>query len=102
GTMTGPRLRGLLEHWTRRPIERRAHRAMEVARVANFWTATHPDDPFTPELKARLPRLFRSDTEAALDAGQPGLARLFFRAYRQLRFSPPDPGLAARVRRSAP
>ena len=98
GAMTAPRLRGLLEQWTRRPIERRAQRAMDVARVANFWTVTHPDDPFTPELRGRLPRLFKSDTETALGNGQPALARLFFRAYRQLRFAPPDPDLAARVR----
>jgi hypothetical protein len=100
--MTAPRLRGVLEQWTRRPIERRAHRAMEIARAANFWTATHPDDPFTPELKARLPLLLKTDTETALAEGQPALARLFFHAYRQLRFSPADPVLGSRVRRAAP
>jgi hypothetical protein len=98
GGVTAARFRGMLEQWTRRPIARRAHRAIEIARAANFWTATHPDDPFSPELKARLPRLLRSDTETTLAAGQPVLARLFWRAYRQFRFSPPDPGLAARVR----
>jgi serine/threonine-protein kinase len=99
GAVTAARFRGTLEQWTRRPIARRAHRAIEVARAANFWTATHPDDPFSLELKARLPRILKSDTETALAAGQPVLARLFWRAYRQLRFSPPDPDLAARVRR---
>ena len=98
GGMTAARFRGLLEQWTRRPIARRAHRAIEIANAANFWTATHPDDPFSPELKARLPRLLKSDTETALAAGQPALARLFWRAYRELRFSSPDPDLAARVR----
>jgi hypothetical protein len=96
--VTAARFRGILEQWTRRPFGRRAHRAIEITRAANFWTATHPDDPFSPELKARLPRLLKSDTEAALAAGQPVLARLFWRAYRQFRFSPPDPDLAARVR----
>jgi hypothetical protein len=100
GAITEARFREFLDQWTRRPIERRAQRAMEIARVANFWTATHPDDPFSPELKGRLPRILKSDTEAALAAGQPALARLFHRAYRQLRSSPPDSDLADRVRRA--
>jgi serine/threonine protein kinase len=100
GAITAARFRGFLDQWTRRPIERRAQRAMEIARAANFWTATHPDDPFSPELKGRLPRILKSDTETALAAGQPALARLFYRAYRQLRFSPPDSDLAVRVRRA--
>jgi serine/threonine protein kinase len=102
GGVTAARFRANLEQWTRRPIARRAHRAMEVALAANFWTSTHPDDPYSPELKAQLPRILKSDTETALAAGQPVLARLFFRAYRQLRFSPPDPDLARRVRSAAP
>jgi hypothetical protein len=99
GGVTAARFRGMLEQWTRRPIARRAHRAIEIARAANFWTLAHPDDPFSPELKARIPGLLKSDTETALAAGQPVLARLFWRAYRQFRFSPTDPDLAARVRR---
>ena len=101
GAITAARFRGFLDQWTRRPIERRAQRAMEIARVANFWTATHPVDPFSSDLKGRLPRILKSDTETALAAGQPALARLFYRAYRQFRFSPPDPDLADRVRRAA-
>ena len=102
GALTAARLRRLLDQWSRRPFERRAHRAMDVARGANFWVAAHPDDPFTPELKRRLPGILKSDTEAALSAGQPALARLFYRAYRQFRFSPSDADLAERVRRVGP
>jgi len=40
----------------------------------------------------------KADAETALSAGQPGLARLAFRAYRQFRFSPSDADLARRVR----
>jgi hypothetical protein len=75
---------------------------LEIAHVANFWAATHRDDPFAPELKTRLPLMLKSDTEAALSGDQPALARLFWRAYRQLKFSSPDPELAERVRRASP
>jgi serine/threonine protein kinase len=102
GPVTAARFRKFLDQWARRPIERRARRAPEIARVANFWAATHPDDPFAPELKARLPGMLKFDTEAALSGNQPALARLFWRAYRQLNFSPPDPELAQRVRRAVP
>ncbi len=102
GPVSAARFRKFLDQWARRPIERRAHRALEIAHVANFWAATHPDDPFAPELKSRLPRMLKSDTEAALSGDQPALARLFWRAYRQLKFSLPDPDLAERVRRAVP
>lgn len=102
GAVSAARLRSFLDQWSRRPLERRARRAMEIARVANFWTTTHPDDPFSPELKSRLPLIFKSDTESALSGGQPALARVFYRAYRQLKFSPPDPELAELVRRAVP
>jgi hypothetical protein len=72
---------------------------VEIALAANFWIVTHPGDPYSPELKAQLPRILKADTETTLAAGQPALARLFFRAYRQFRFSPPDPDLAGRIRR---
>ena len=81
-------------------MERRARRALEIADAANFWAVTHPDDPYTPELKRSLVQALKSDTEAALSDRQPVLARLFYRAYRQLRFSPPDPDLARRIRRT--
>jgi len=86
--------------WSRRPVERRAHRAMEIAGAANFFAVTHPEDPYTAELKRWLPQALKSDTESALANGQPQLARLFYRAYRQLRFSPPDPDLARSVRQA--
>jgi serine/threonine protein kinase len=102
GGVPAARFRANLEQWASRPIARRAHRAVEIALAANFWIVTHPGDPYSPELKAQLPRILKSDTEIALATDQPVLARLFFRAYRQFRFSPPDPDLAGRVRRAAP
>jgi eukaryotic-like serine/threonine-protein kinase len=99
GGVPAARFRANLEQWASRPIARRAHRAVEIALAANFWIVTHPDDPYSPELKAQLPRILKADTETTLAAGQPALARLFFRAYRQFRFSPPDPDLAGRIRR---
>ncbi len=100
GTLTAAKLKKFLELWSRRPVERRARRALEIANAANFWAVTHPDDPYTPELKRSLVQTLKSDTEAALSDRQPALARLFYRAYRQLRFSPPDPDLARRIRRT--
>jgi hypothetical protein len=98
GAVTAAKLKRFLLVWSRRPVERRAHRAMEIAGAANFWAVTHPDDPYTPELKRWLPQTLKSETKSALANGQPVLARLFYRAYRQLRFSPPDPDLARSVR----
>ncbi len=100
GVLTAPKLKRFLDQWSGRPAERRARRAMEVANAANFWTVTHPDDSYTLELKRWLPQRLKSDTEAALADRQPVLARLFYRAYRQLKFSPPDPDLARRIRQT--
>jgi hypothetical protein len=100
GTVTAPKLKSFLDRWSTEPIERKARRALEVANVSNFWAITHPDDPFTQELKVSLPRMLREGTEAALDEGKPGLARLFHGAYRLFRFSPADPDLARRVRQA--
>jgi eukaryotic-like serine/threonine-protein kinase len=100
GALTAVKLKRHLDLWSRRPIERRALRALEVANAVNFWTVTHPDDPYTLELKRSLPRTLKSDTETALAERQPALARLFYRAYRQLRFSPPDPDLTRRIRQA--
>jgi serine/threonine protein kinase len=102
GTVTAAKLKGFLDRWNTAPIERKARRALEVANVSNFWAITHPDDPFTQELKVSVPRLLRDGTEAALADGKPGLARLFHGAYRLFRFSPPDPDLARRVRQASP
>jgi serine/threonine-protein kinase len=100
GTLTPEKIRRFLRLWETRPIERRATRAMEVANAANFWVTTHPDDPFTPELKRDLPRMMKAQTVAAIDNHQPVYARMFHQAYRQLKFSPLDPELAQRVRQA--
>lgn len=98
GVLTPEKVRGLLRLWETRPVERRARRAMEIAGAANFWVATHPNDPFTAELKRDLPGMLKAQTEAAIENRQPAFARMFHQAYRQLRFSPLDPDLARRVR----
>ena len=100
GTLTEVKLKRFLDQWSRRPVERRADRAMEVVNIANFWTATHPDNSYTLELRRWLPQTLKSDTETALAGRQPVLARLFYRAYRQLKFWPPDPDLARRIRQA--
>jgi serine/threonine protein kinase len=100
GVVTAAKLRNFFQQWSRRPVERRARRAMDIANAANFWVATHPEDSYTQELKRWLPQTLKSDTQAALANRQPLLARLFYRAYRQLRFSPPDPDLARSIRQS--
>ncbi len=97
GVLTPQKIRRVLDQWTSRPIDRRAHRAMEVANMANTWVAAHPDDPFTADLKQWLPRTLKRDTEAALGTAEPFLAMLFYRAYRQLDFAPDDADLARRV-----
>jgi tRNA A-37 threonylcarbamoyl transferase component Bud32 len=98
GIVTEAKLRRFIRVWENQPVARRAHHALDIAGTANFWVATHPNDSFTAELKASLPQTLRAQTEAALDNGQPVLARLFHNAYRQFHFSPPDPDLAQRVR----
>jgi hypothetical protein len=102
GTVTAAKLKGFLDRWNSASIERKARRALEVANVSNFWAITHPDDPFTQELKVSVPRMLREGTETALADAKPGLARLFHGAYRLFRFSPPDPDLARRVRQASP
>ena len=100
GVLTEAKLRNFIRVWKTRPIERRARRSLEVASIANFWAASHPGDAFTEELKQTLPQALRAATEEALENGKPGLARLFHNAYRQFRFSSPDPELARRVRQA--
>ncbi|HSP93878.1 MAG TPA: hypothetical protein VLU06_04955, partial [Thermoanaerobaculia bacterium] len=102
GVITAAKLKRFLQQWSGRPLERRARRASDVADAANFWAVTHPDDSYTAELKRWLPQALKSDTETALGNRQPVLARLSYRAYRQLKFSPPDPDLARSVRQAAP
>jgi len=100
GVLTEEKFKNFFRAWKNRPAERRGRRAMEVASLANFWIATHPEDSFTAELKRTLPETLRTETGKALEEGKPGLARLFHNAYRQFRFSPPDPDLAQRVRQA--
>jgi hypothetical protein len=100
GVPTPDKLRNQLRVWESRPVDRRARRAGDVADAANFWVATHPNDPFTEELKRELPGKLKAETELALASHQPVFARMFHHAYRQLRFAPLDPDLAQRVRQA--
>jgi hypothetical protein len=96
--LTAPELRRWLEVWSSRPIENRAHRAMEIAKVSNSWVASHPKAAFRPEVEQWLPKTLKANADTALENGRPFLAKLFFRAYKQLSFAPPDPEFARRVR----
>lgn len=99
---TAEEFKRLLDQWAARPIDRRAHRAMEVANMANHWVATHPDEPFTGNLREWLPATLKGETETALDNARPVLAVLFYRAYQHLSFAPIDPGLARRMNEEEP
>ena len=92
------RARQRLNHWLSRPVEQRAHAAMQVAQWANKIATDHPDNPNVKQMKHDLPALFRGETLAALDNVQPFLANLFYRAYLTLDSAPPDPDLARRMK----
>ena len=102
---TGPppaQARQLIELWKSRPNEPRARRAIEIARMANRFVDAHPDDPLAGEIEETLPPYLKSQATASLDAAEPLLALLYFRAYRQLQFARDDPELARRIERVAP
>ena len=88
-----------LTRWRARPEEARARRAPEIARMADRFVGAHPDDPLSAEIRDSLPAFLRTRAAEALDRAQPLNALLYFRAYRQLSFAPPDPDLEARIER---
>lgn len=59
----------------------------------------HPDDPLVNEIRDSLPAFLRSREAEAFDRAQPLNAVLYFRAYRQLSFAPPDNELQSRIER---
>jgi tRNA A-37 threonylcarbamoyl transferase component Bud32 len=93
-------VRRAIERWRNRPADSRAHAAPEVAAMANRFVAAYPDDPLASELRERLPATFKRSAEMAWDNARPLFAALYYRAYRQLHFAPPDPELERRAAES--
>jgi hypothetical protein len=89
-------MRQALDLWRASPDEARARRAPAIARAANRFVAAHPAAPLAREIEATLPRFLERQATASLDQAQPVLAHLYYRAYRSLRFAPPDPELERR------
>ncbi|HYX21993.1 MAG TPA: hypothetical protein VFA98_14210, partial [Thermoanaerobaculia bacterium] len=89
-------MRQALDLWKASPDEGRARRSPAIARAANRFVATHPAAPLSREIESSLPAYLKRQATSALDHAQPVHAHLYFRAYRQLRFAPPDPELESR------
>ncbi len=94
--------RQLIELWKGRANEPRARRAIEIARMANRFVDAHPDDPLSDEIEESLPPYLKSQAMASLDAADPLLAVLYYRAYKQLDFAREDAELARRFEKVAP
>jgi hypothetical protein len=90
------RFRKFFRHWSTLPVERQAGQAMALARFANLFVATYPDDPLSGELRQRLPETLRRLAEQELDGGRRRLAVRFYEAYRALDFASENAGLDAR------
>jgi eukaryotic-like serine/threonine-protein kinase len=90
------RFRKFLKHWSALPVERRSNQAMYLARVANLFVATYPDDPLSGDLRQRLPASLKELAEKELDDRRPRVAVRFYEAYRVLDFAPRDAGLDRR------
>ena len=70
--------------------------------MANRFVDAHPDDALTEEIEGTLPPYLKSRAMASLDAAEPLLAVLYYRAYKQLAFAPEDPELARRFEKVVP
>jgi hypothetical protein len=105
GADAGPlpaQARQLIALWKARGNEPRARRAVEIARMANRFVDIHPDDPLADEIEQTLPPYLKSRAMASLDAAEPLIAVLYYRAYKQLEFAREDPELARRFEKIAP
>ena len=91
-----PRFRKFLNHWRTLPVERQAAQAVALARSANLFVATYPDDPLCGQLRRTLPRAFKDLALGELDERRPRIAARFYEAYRELDFAPADRDLDAR------
>ncbi len=105
-------MRQALDRWKASPDEGRSRRAPAIGRAANRFVASHPAAPLSREIETSLPGYLKRQATASLDHAQPVPAHLYFRAYQQLQFAPPDaelesrfggsPGLAATPRARPP
>jgi len=100
--LTPVEMRQTLVRWKTSPNENRARRALEMARTANRFVAEHPAAPLAREIQDTLLVYLKLQATASLDHAQPVLARLYYRAYRHLRFAPPDPELDRRFENTRP
>ena len=87
------RLRALWDGWKELPIDAKAREARFLARFADRFVATYPDDPLSGELRQRLPESLAELARREREAGRPRLAARFYTAYRDLAFAPADPAL---------
>jgi len=87
----------VFEQWKTQPVQGRARTAIEIAEMANRIVAVYPDDPLAREIRERLPQAFKAGAESSWNSTRPFLGVLFYRAYKQLTFAPPDPDLEARA-----
>ncbi len=90
------RFRTFYRRWPSLPVERQAAQARDLARFANLFVGTYPDDPLSGEVHRDLPASFKRLALAELDAGRPRLAARFHEAYGALDFAPPDASLDRR------
>ena len=100
--LTPVEMRQTLARWKTSPNENRARRALEVSRTANRFVDAHPSGPLAREIQDTLPVYLKLQATASLDHAQPVLAHLYYRAYRHLRFAPPDPELDRRFENLRP
>jgi serine/threonine-protein kinase len=99
GELTPRKMRRLMEDWKSRPLDRRGFLAVRTAYIANLFVRGAPDDPLSAEIRERLPRALREDSDTALNGNpkKPAVAFEFATAYLQLTFAPKDPEMERRV-----
>jgi hypothetical protein len=99
GELTPRKMRRLMEDWKSRPLDRRAFLAVRTAYIANLFVRESPNDPLSAEIREKLPRALRDDSDTALngDPKKPAVAFEFATAYLQLTFAPKDPEMERRV-----
>ena len=90
------RFREFLAAWRGLPPERQSFEARPLARSANRFVRSFPDDPLTAELRQKLPESFRDAAVRELDHGRTRVAARYYAAYKELDFAPSDGALDRR------
>ncbi len=90
------RFRDFLSAWRGLPPERQSFEARALARGANRFVKTYPDDALTADLRQRLPSEFRAAALRELNLGRRRPALRFYAAYKELEFAPADAALDRR------